>query len=151
MFLSRGFFGTKPAPLVVYSGTLTVGKYGPWFTPGGYNNTVAGANQYMAGVGSIAPGTGPLGFGVEILHETAAFYFGGTNKANMTWIAPTAGGHELEGDYEYDVTVAGTTVRFRFLRELNGEVYWPGAYGDVFGLQSRNGQTLTYVVTRIYL
>lgn len=143
MFLARSFFGTRPAPLVVYSGTLTVGKYGPWFTPGGYNNTVAGRYD----VGSLSPATGPRGYGVYLLNETATYYKGGPYRQNITWLVPSTDSWATDdfGRYEYDVTLAGQTVRFSRIGDIA-----VAAWGDPFNLQGRNGQALSLVVTRIY-
>lgn len=144
MFLSRGFFGTKPAPLVVYSGTLTVGRYGPWFTPGGYNNTVAGR---YGSVGSLSPETGTRGYGVDLLNETATYYKAPPTGQNITWLVPSTDSWLTDdfGRYEYDVTLAGQTVRFSRIDDIA-----VAAWGDPFNLQGRNGQALSLVVTRIY-
>lgn len=143
MFLTRGLFALTPSPQVIYQGQITVGKYGPWYTPAGHYNTYAGRYD----VGSLNPNNGPAWFSLFLVHETETYYYGPPYRQSRTWMYSSPSLSDFD-DYEYDVTLAGQTVRFK--REP-GNYQQVAVAGDVFNLQNRNGQTLPLTVVRLFV
>lgn len=144
MFLSRGLFGLTPSPLVIYQGHITVGKYGPWYTSAGHYDTYAGRYD----VGSLSPSSVPTMYNnLYLVHETESYIYGPPYRQSRTWMRPDPSLTDFD-DFEYDVTLAGQTVRFK--REAGNELYVAVA-GDVFNLQNRNGQTLPLTVVRLFV